>query len=316
MYLRKLTKLKENLQDLTQEEAYKATLDLLEGRLSPVKASAFLTAMRIKGETAQELLGIIRALKENALPPEQFPDALDLSVNYDGKIKTLLILPSAVLIANACGLKVGYHYADRVPVKEGITLKDIFESMGYKCVDTNLFVSIHQKEFIPKLYGILPLRRELGFRTFFNVVEKLLNPFGAKKVITSLFHKPYFDKLSLLCQELGFENWVIVKGVEGGIEPFTDRPTFFKVGKDEVRKVEPKALGLELPKNIETDDVLGASVSLNIEILEGRARREYINWAMFCASFLLLAGGLARSVKEGLELASEGYRKLWHTLCK
>ncbi len=308
-YFKKLTKLKEHLQDLTREEARRATLDLLEGKLSTPKASALLTAMRIKGETPEELLGITETLRENLRYPQPERNALDLSVNYDGKVKSLSILPSAVVITNACGVKLTYHYAERVPVKEGITLADIFEEMDYKYVNRDLFVSIHQREFAPGLYKLLPLRRELGFRTFLNVVEKLLNPFNTRRVITSIFHKPYFEKLSSLCKALGFERWTVIKGLEGGIEPLTDRPTFFKVVEGEVQKFDPSSAGIDLPKRVETSEVLGESVEINLKVLEGKATKEFINWALLTSAFLLFAYGSVEDLRQGFETAREGYKK-------
>ncbi len=309
-YFKKLTKLRDHLQDLTFEEALIATQELLEGKLSPVKSSAFLTAMRIKGETPQELAGMLEAMRRRIKPLPSRGSALDLSLNYDGKVKSIYILPSAVLIANACELRITYHYADKVPAKEGVTLHDVFEGLGYKYVDKNFFVTSHQKEFAPELYKLMPLRRELGFRTSLNVVEKLLNPFGANSVITSVFHKPYFEKLSSLCEYAGFQRWLVVKGIEGGIEPLTDRPTFFKLGSGSIEKLDTGSLGVELPRKVETSYVLEDSVEINEKVIEGRANDKFVNWALLCASFLLVGAGATTSIGQGFKLARAGYKRL------
>ena len=302
-FIRKLTKLQGHLQDLTGEEAYLLAKSMLGREISDIKISALLTAMRIKGESVEELLGIIRALRESLKPLPPKPSHLDLSLNYDGKVKTVYILPSALVFARRCGLSMTYHWAEKVPAKMGTTLWTILEELGL--TDGDLLSVAHQREFAPELYTLLPLRRELGFRTFFNVVEKFLNPFNCSYMISSLFHKPYFEKLSSLCNEIGFKRYVLVKGLEGGIEPLPDRPTFYMVSGGEVSKIDPFKLGIKLPKKIETERVLEDSVELNREVLEGRASEEYVNWACLSAGFLLTAGGLSQSPEEGFEMAKE-----------
>ncbi len=308
--LKKLTKLKEHLQDLTRDEAYRVAVAILEGELSGIKTAAFLTAMRIKGENHEELMGIMQALTEKVNSPKAIPDALDLSLNYDGKVKTPYILPSAIAIATACGLRITYHYAERVPAKEGVTLYSVLKELDFYRIDKDRFAVIHQKEFIRELYGLLPLRRELGFRTMFNVLEKLLNPFRAQKIITSLFHRPYFEKMYKLCSDLGFDSFLLVKGMEGGVEPLPDRPTFYRIKGMETLKVQPSELGLRMPANVQASKVLEESVELNRRILEGEAPEEFVNWTLYSASFLLLAGGLVKDLKEGIQVAERGYTNL------
>ncbi len=305
---KKLTKLKEHLQNLTREEAYSITREILENNLSVPKTAAFLTAMRIKGETQEELMGIYGAVKEKVRPARAIPHALDLATNYDGKVKSLYILPSAIAIACQSGLEITYHYAEKVPAKFGTTLFEVMKALDSDFKFKNYrFAVIHQKEFCPKLYKLLPLRRELGFRTFFNVLEKLLNPFGTKFLITSLFHKPYFKKLDELCSGLGFESFTLVKGVEGGIEPFPDRPTFYKLKGREVSKIEPSSFNMELPKNISTSRVLEDSLELNRHVLTGKADKKFTNWAVYTAALLLLAGGKATDFQRAIDTAKNSY---------
>ena len=295
--LRKLTKLKENLQDLTEEEAYTFWEHFLSNGLSDVKKSAFLTAMRIKGETPEELLGIIKATKKFMKFPEEKKKALDLGLNYDGKDRTIYILPSAVWMASEFGIEFTNHYALKVPTKEGVTFYEVMKKLGFPGKVS--FVS--QREYSPKLYALMPLRRELGFRSLINTIEKLLNPFRAKRLVVSIFHKPYFEKTEVLLKLLGYENYTIIKGVEGGIEPLPDRPTFLKRACGDIEKIEPKELGLELPKDVSTEDVLGSSVEINKAIIEGKERGAFFNWAVYTASILLYAYGVVESVEEGIK---------------
>ena len=304
--LKKVIKQRDNLKDLTQEESYLLMRAILKGELPQARTSAFLTAMRIKGETSEELLGFIKAVKEdmNCIGESTGEGTLDIGTNYDGKVKTIYILPSAIHIARRAGLKITYHHAGRVPAKEGTTLADIFEVMGDKYVPDGIQIA-HQQEFCGSLYGLMPLRREMGFRTFINVIEKLLNPFCSSYIITSVFHKPYITRLSETLRELGFRGFAIVKGLEGGIEPYPTKPTLFIHSGGKIEEIKPQELNMEMPTSVESDDIIRDSVDVNIRIIEGKERGAFYNWAVLCSALLLTAGGITATIKEGVELSRE-----------
>ena len=294
---RKLTKLRENLKDLTQQESREIFAEILRGNLSQVRTSAFLTAMRIKGETPQELIGVIEAIRETMKPLSVPGDFLDLAPNYDGKVRTIYILPSALWICSKLGAEFTNHYALSVPVKEGVTLYEVVRKFG---TEINIrFMS--QEEYAPQLFKLMDLRRELGFRTLINTVEKFLNPFSARRIVVSIFHRPYFEKNREILERLGFEDYTIIKGVEGGLEPFPDRPTYIlRKGRD-IEAVDPSDLGLPMPEDIKTDRVLEDSVSINRRIIEGEERGKFWGWAVFTAGVILYASGKAGSVKEAVD---------------
>ncbi len=294
---KKLTKLRENLQDLTEEEAYEIFKRILEGKLSEVKISAFLTAMRIKGETHEELLGVKKAIEEGMNRPRRREGALDLALNYDGKDRTIYILPAALWLCSRIGMEFTNHFALRTPTKEGVTLYEVVRAMG---ADLNINFS-DQKDYAPELYRLMPLRRELGFRSLINTVEKFLNPFGTKMVAVSIFHKPYLEKNEKLLELFNLEDYTIVKGLEGGIEPMPDRPTYVKKRGKELEVIDPKEIELELPKDVQTENVLGDSVEINRSIVEGKERGKFLNWAIYTAGLLLYAGNRAKSVREGID---------------
>ena len=294
---KKLTKLRDNLQDLTQEETYEVFRSILEGKLSDIKVSAFLTAMRIKGETVEELLGVFKSIRERMEFPPSKPDALDLALNYDGKNRTLYILPSALWLCPKLGLDFTNHFALKVPTKEGVTLYEVVSALR---VELNVHLC-DQKDYAPDLHRLMPLRRELGFRSLINTVEKFLNPFRTKRVVVSIFHKPYFEKNAELLELLGFEDYTIIKGLEGGIEPLPDRPTYVKRKGKEIEVIDPKELGLELPQEVHTERVLEDSIDVNRKVIEGKERGVFFNWAVYTAGVLLYADGGVASVREGIE---------------
>ncbi len=295
--LKKLTKQKENLKDLAREEACELFQSILEGKVSPIRAAFFLSAMRIKGETTEELLGVLEAIRKKAHFPKEKAD-VDLALPYDGKTRTLFILPSALWLLREAGIKFSTHHGGKVPVKEGVTLPEV---LG-KLEEDLPVLRAHQRDLVPSLYALVPLRKELGFRTLINVVEKLLNPFRSRCVIVSVFHSPYLEKYSLLCEALGFEDYAVVKGLEGGAEPPPDRPLVLLRKGEEAMEVNPQKLGLNLPVSVKTENPLRDSLYLTRRIIKGQERGEFFNWALYTASLLLFLTRRVNSLREGLEL--------------
>ncbi|NPA33149.1 MAG: anthranilate phosphoribosyltransferase [Aquificae bacterium] len=304
--VKKLTRSKENLTDLTREEARFFMSSLLGGKLKPLRAFALLTALRIKGETGEELLGFWEALGE-FLSFRASADAIDLALNYDGKVKTPYVLPSALFIAISDGLSFTLHGEEGVPTKEGVTPLSVLESMGVRPRRENAlsFLSscglsfLRQRDFLPSLYALLPMRRELGFRTTLNVIEKFANPFGAKDVIASVFHKPYAEKVGEFLSSAGFRRWAVVRGAEGGIETRTSSPTEVLTPEGSfIFDCEVKGVpqGLMSPKE---------QALVNEEILALGREDSLRDWAVCTAGLLLLLGGRAKSEEEALGRARE-----------
>ena len=295
--LKKLTRLRENLQDLTEVEAYEVFKKVLEGEISDVKTTAFLTGMRIKGETAEELLGVKKAIEESMRRPARREKSIDLATNYDGKNRSIYILPSALWLCSELGIEFTNHFALRTPTKEGVTLYEVVSSIA---ANINICFS-DQKDYAPELHKLMPLRRELGFRSLINTVEKFLNPFGATRTLVSVFHRPYFKKNQELLELLGFEDYTIIKGLEGGLEPFPDRPTMIKRRGKDIEIVDPRDIGLDLPKDVRTENVLESSIEVNRRIIQGMDKGGLFNWAVYTAGVILYAAGEVGNVREGVD---------------
>ncbi len=291
---------------ITKEEAKSVFDNILKGKGDPVQISAFLTGMRMKGETQEELEGFYEAtvsLQRDI--GSRVENELDLGVNYDGKIKTPHILPSAIFIAMGCGVNMSSHGTEGVPAKFGPSFIKVLGKMIN--TEGSLFVKegfryADQKEFVPELYKLKEIRKRLGFRTFINVIEKLLNPFNAENIITSVAHNPYFEKVYNLLLKAGFKRITVVKGVEGGIEPYPDRKTTLMLN-GEFMEIDPSLYGLtsDLPKgNLNIEE----QAKLNISIIKNE-NNIYKNWALLTSALLLLASGKVSSIKEGVELSKD-----------
>ncbi len=291
---------------LTKEEARSVFDYILKGEGDPIQISAFLTGMRMKGETPEELEGFYEAtVSRKREIGSKIENELDLGVNYDGKIKTPHILPSAVFIAMGCGVNLSSHGTEGVPAKFGPSFVRVLGKMIN--TEGSLFIKegfryADKKEFVPELYNLKEIRRRLGFRTFINVIEKLLNPFNADSIITSVAHNPYFEKVYNLLNKVGFKRITVVKGVEGGIEPYPDRKTTLMLD-GELTEIDPSSYGLtsDLPKgNLSIEE----QAKLNVSIIKNE-NIAYKTWALLTSALILLASGKVSSIKEGVELSKD-----------
>jgi anthranilate phosphoribosyltransferase len=313
-FLKKVGVGKSKQQSLNYEEAYQANQLILNGKSTDIQTGFFWGALRLKGETDEELQGFLDALKEetNYIDLDDI-QPVDLAVPYDGKNRSLYILPASIFIATGSGAKIVGHGAEDVPSKYGITYHQILNLMGCmylsneeeikKAIDLSGFTFYHQKYLNPKLFSLLPKRQEFGLRTYINTLEKLLNPFKTTKVLIGVKHTPYIQKYIELGYFSGFKDIYVVKGLEGGIEPYPDKETKIYTSKIFSIKVIPKDLEMETlvkSKNLSVKD----NVDICLSILKNEDN-PFKNWALITASLLIVAYGLTEDLKEALSMAEE-----------
>lgn len=320
-YLKKAGRGKNGAKDLSLEEAQSAFADILYGRATAVQIGAFYAVMRMKGETTDEFAGFLKsaqlASKSIYLSSDDrfknIENIIDVATPYDGKLRSPHILPSAVFIAAGAGASVVSHGSSLVPSKEADSFYDVLISMGCSYIgrakkikdalaETG-FSYYYQSAYSPKLFSLLPLRREYGLRTFINVVEKSLNIFNVKKTLVSVFHEPYFNIQSHLAKEAGFDSWFIVGGLEGGVEPLPDRESKLLIGnKDKTVEtlITAKDLGLSIDKTKLAFMNSYAAGELNKKVLEGSGDRMYRDFALYSASLIVFASGVSDSMEDAL----------------
>lgn len=322
-YLKKAGRGKKGSRDLTREEAKEAFTTVLEGRATAVQSGAFFAVMRMKGETPEELSGFLDAAREKVSSIEGLEGdfIVDVATSYDGKERSLHILPSALFIAAGSGVKVATHGSTCVPSKEAPTFFDVIKEIGtngprtkeiaVKAIKESNFTYYHQSLYSPELYNLLELRRDFNQRTFINVIEKALNPFNLTSTITGIYHEPYFSLQSVLANEGGFKEWTIVKGVEGGLEPHPEGETrVVKTSSEGIESditVEAAKLGLDIRGHKERY-FIPAQAEANSGVLRGEAS-EVRDWAIYTAALIIYASGKAQSIEEGVETARESLFK-------
>ena len=210
--------------DLSKDEICDAIEQILLNKATPSQIGAFLIGWRTKLETNEELSGAIEALRK-FMKFEKVEDSIELGYSFDGRCENPFLFPlfekilEDFYIKNSeirrLNLVISGDFLQ--PAKIGLTTKDIFTN-----IDKNQYIHFFDRvEYLKELSDLTTLRHELGLRTAFNTVEKLLNPASCEYGVTTAFHKPYVQKYLDIFAPY-FEEVIVVKGSEGSPEVFKD----------------------------------------------------------------------------------------------
>ncbi|MFK2822728.1 glycosyl transferase [Arcobacter sp. YIC-80] len=221
--------------ELNEDEIVDAIKLILNRDVTDAQIGAFLVAWRTKFETIGELKGTVKALK-SFMNPKKIEDSMELGYSFDGRVKNPFLFPLYDEILEKfyennkdirkLNLVISGDYVQ--PAKNGLTTKEIFENL-----DLGRFLFYFNRiEYLNKLSDLTTLRHELGLRTAFNTVEKLLNPGVSEYGVTTAFHKPYVQKYLDIFED-DFKEVIVVKASEGSPEVFKDGK-FWKKTNDEI----------------------------------------------------------------------------------
>jgi len=302
--------------DLTWEESKRAMRALIEGKATQAQSGAFLLAMRMKMESVSELAGFTSAAREYVTPipvPRELP-LVDVPT-YAGKQDTFHALPAAALVAAAGGAAILMHGHEGIPgrnatasllAKLGVPVHgdarevaDEVTAKGFAYLDIALY---H-----PPIARFLDLREELGVRTIFHPVAKMLNPARAGSQVIGISHPPYFEKIAEALKMLGAHRGLVIRGVEG--EPELSLASVTKVLelRDErihPLQLQPKDVGLTMgPYQAMASCMLDQEATLIRRIIQGEVRGGQRDWVVMNAAMLLYAAGKAVSISAGVPLA-------------
>ena len=206
---------------LESEEARKLALDIMDGTIPDVVVSAILVALRMKGETVDEITGFAKAMRERAIRISG-EYAIDI-VGTGGDGFSTLNVSTASALLTSIKYPVAKHGNRAVSGKTGSA--DVLEALGYrievepseaaKLLKETRFVFLFAPLYHPAMKRVAPIRRALGIRTIFNVLGPLTNPANVKRIVIGVFSKSYAEKVAEAASRLGYEKAVIVYGEPG-----------------------------------------------------------------------------------------------------
>ncbi len=303
--------------DLSRGEAAAAMECIMSGGATDAQIGGFLIAMRLKGETVEEIASFARVMREKAVRIDPGGvDVLDTCGTGGDGAHTFNISTVAAFVAAGAGIRVAKHGNRSVSSKCGSA--DVLMALGIKIDLPPERVSACVQEvgigflFAPLLhssmkYAIGP-RRELGVRTFFNLLGPLTNPAGARRQLMGVYDASLVPKVAGVLADLGSEQAFVVHGSDGLDEITTTGETSVaEVSGGAVRSftVSPGELGLERAEPV---GLAGGSADENaaifISVLSGKPgpQRDIV---LLNSAFAICAGGGAYTPAEGLRFAAE-----------
>ena len=302
--------------DLEPSEAEAAMRLIMRGEISPVKLSAWLVAMRMKGETAAEIEGCARAMLEQAVKfPKSFPDAVDTVGTGGDGLHTINISTTAAFVAAGAGVKIAKHGNRAVSSKSGSA--DVLSALGVNigispeeasaCLEKTGICFLFAPSFHPAMKHAAPVRRELGIRTIFNVLGPLINPAGAKYAVLGVYSESLCRRMAEAAKGLGFERMMAVHGSDGLDElaiSGSSRVCELRDGAILDYKISPEELGLPLA---ETATLAGGTPEENAatlkDTLSGRIQGPKRDVVALNAAATILVSGSVDSWNDALKKA-------------
>ncbi|MFH1037924.1 MAG: bifunctional anthranilate synthase component II/anthranilate phosphoribosyltransferase [PVC group bacterium] len=302
--------------NLSREEAAGVMETVMSGDATPAQISAFITGLRLKGETVEEISGCARIMRQKArrIRTPAGRTVVDTCGTGGDKSNTFNISTAAALIAAGAGITVAKHGNRSVSSRCGSA--DVLRELGVnimappevleKCLDEIGIAFL----FAPLLHAAMKHaigpRREIGIRTIFNILGPLSNPAGASVQLLGVYSEALTETLARVLNDLGSERAWVVHGADGLDEITLTTATVVSELKDgEVRTFQfsPEQFGLALCR---PDELKGGEPAENariiLEILEGK-KGPRTDVALLNAGAVIMLGGAAPTLEEGIEKA-------------
>jgi anthranilate phosphoribosyltransferase len=312
-----IAKLIEN-QGLNSQQAEGAMLEIIAGKASSAQIAAFLTALRMKGETVEELIGCALAVRNGTTPvrPKR-RDLVDICGTGNDLAGTFNISTTAALVAAGAGLAIAKHGNRSVSSECGSA--DLLEAMGAnleltpqqmaQCIDEVGIGFLFAPLLQPGLGSALAVARDIAVRSILNILDPLLNPAGALAQVLGVYSGVLTEPVAYTQRALGLQQAFVVYGADGMDELSTTGVNrVSRLDEDGVVStffLDPTDLGLSRAR---LGDVAGGTPAVNVRVTqavlsgEKGAPRDIV---VLNAAATLVIGKVARNLREGIARAEE-----------
>jgi len=304
-------------QDLSEVEAEAAMTQIMQGQATPAQIGAFLTALRMKGETVSEIAGCARAMRRSAVAvhPRRAKTLVDTCGTGGDGAGTFNISTTAAFVVAGAGQPVAKHGNRSISSRCGSA--DVLEALGVNldltpeqvaaCVDEVGLGFLFAPKLHPAMKHAIGPRRELGVRTIFNLLGPLTNPAGASAQVLGVYDPTLTEPLARVLGALGSRAAFVVHGADGLDELTTTGPnrvSALRNGRVETHTLDPASLGFPRAR---PEDLCGGdpqeNAAITREILSGGLNGPRRDVVVLNAAAALVAGGRARTLPEGVRLA-------------
>lgn len=304
-----------NQYHLEEKEAEEAMAQIMSGEATPAQIAALITALRLKGETVDEITGFARAMRAHGKKIRSNKRLVDIVGTGGDRSFTFNISTTTAFVAAAAGLLVAKHGNRAVSSKCGSA--DVLEALGVnvaltptqveRCLEENGICFLFAPVFHEAMKHAVGPRREIGIRTVFNLLGPLTNPAGAKVQLVGVYDPNLTGVMARVLRSLGVERAMVVHG--DGLDEIshTGETRVSELMRGEIRTyyLSPEDIGLKRGK---LADICGGNAEENArmtkDVLSGKPGpcRDVV---LMNAAAALFVGGKVETLREGVELAAE-----------
>jgi anthranilate phosphoribosyltransferase len=301
---------------LSREQAITAFEALLSNEVSAAQAGAFLMALRLRGETVDEITGAVTALRHRMVKVDASENAVDIVGTGGDHSGSYNISTLAAIIAASCGIPVAKHGNRAASSKSGAA--DVLEALGVvlspnpdtlsHCLQEANLCFMFAQNHHASMRHVAPVRTELGLRTIFNLIGPLSNPAGVKRQVLGVFDAQWLEPLTRVLAELGSTHIWTVHGADGLDEITTTGTTQVVAWENGALRhftIDPRDYGIPLAS---LQDIKGGGPDENAQalrrVLEGELCA-YRDIALLNAAAALVVGSLASDLDNALKLAAK-----------
>lgn len=301
---------------LSEDEMAECMKEIMEGKATDAQIGAFLTALRIKGETVDEITAAARIMREKATRINAPEGIIDTCGTGGDMSHTFNISTATAIVVAATGVPIAKHGNRSVSSRSGSA--DVLEALGVKidlppekvekCLFETGFGFLFAPLFHPAMKYAIGPRREIGIRTIFNILGPLTNPAGAKRQVLGVFADKLTEPLASVLGNLGAEDVMVVHG-EDGLDEITisdgTKVSRFRNGRVDNLYLSPEDFGLSRSP---VSSLLGGDKDENarilVQILKGEKgpKRDIV---LINSAAALSVAGKTEDLKEGIMLAAE-----------
>ncbi|HEX3431903.1 MAG TPA: anthranilate phosphoribosyltransferase [Rhizomicrobium sp.] len=304
-------------QSLSADASLRAFAAIMAGEVSETRMGAFLTALALREPTVDEIAGAARAMRAAMRSIAAPPDAIDVcGTGGDGR-GTLNVSTAVSFVVAACGVPVAKHGNRNMSSKSGAA--DVLEALAVRidlspeqasaCLQETGLCFLFAPAYHPAMKHVAPVRKDLGFRTVFNLLGPLSNPARVRRQLLGVFAERWVEPLAGVLLELGIERAWVVHGRDGMDELTITGPSLVvEIADGTTRRFElkPEQLGLA---SAPLDSVKGGAALYNAreleQLLDGCGNTAYHDIVTLNSAAALTVSGKAATLEEGVQLARE-----------
>jgi anthranilate phosphoribosyltransferase len=300
---------------LSRDEAANAFEQMMSGEVTPSQMGALLMALRVRGETVDEITGAVSIMRAKMLQVHAPPDAIDVVGTGGDASGSFNISTCAALIVAGAGVPVAKHGNRALSSRSGAA--DVLAALGVNidlppekiahCISEAgigfMFAPAHH----PATKNVNPTRVELGTRTIFNLLGPLSNPAGVRRQMVGVFSRQWTEPLAHVLKNLGADQAWVVHGSDGLDEITTSGPTSVTALENgTIRSFEISPEDVGLPR-VKPEHLRGGDAASNAKAMEDVLENKpspFRDVALFNAAAALIVAGKAKDLKAGLQLAT------------